>query len=67
MEASYSARRFTCPAGGTNKRSVYMKPSYSASTDSSSHDAEMAPKVTQKGFKSFETLKTLQNIVKVQE
>jgi hypothetical protein len=29
MEASYPARRVTRP-GRTNKRSVYMKPSYSA-------------------------------------
>jgi hypothetical protein len=29
IEASYPARRVTCP-GGTNKRSVYMEPSYSA-------------------------------------
>ena len=35
MEASYPARRVTRP-GGTNKRSVYMKPSYSAFAASSS-------------------------------
>jgi hypothetical protein len=43
MEASYSARRVTRP-GGTNKRSVYMEPSYSAFAAWLPHDAQMAPK-----------------------
>jgi hypothetical protein len=43
MEASYPAMRVTRP-GGTNKRSFYMEPSYSAFAAWLPHDAEMAPK-----------------------
>jgi hypothetical protein len=44
MEASYPARRVYTRPGGTNKRSVYMEPSYSAFVAWLPLEAEMAPK-----------------------
>jgi hypothetical protein len=57
MEASYPARRVTRP-GGTNKRSIYMEPSYMIAA------WRRNGAKTEKGVKLFETLK---NITKYSE